>query len=130
MTPEQWREIKPILQSALELESADRARYLEAIEPGLRAEVESLIISNEGHAGLLKDSPQELPTVAKATNVPRQYDDYRKMLADGPYDLVTVCTMAVHHAEDLPRLSWDLPGQAWDLPRQARGLQRQARGHQ
>lgn len=35
--------------------------------------------------------------VAEANGVPRQYDDYRKLLADGPYDLVTVCTMAVHH---------------------------------
>lgn len=36
--------------------------------------------------------------VARANGVPRQYDDYRELLADGPYDLVTVCTMAVHHA--------------------------------
>jgi predicted dehydrogenase len=37
--------------------------------------------------------------VAGAHAVPHQYDDYRRMLEAGPYDLVTVCTMAVHHAE-------------------------------
>lgn len=37
--------------------------------------------------------------VAGAYSVPHQYDDYRRMLEAGPYDLVTVCTMAVHHAE-------------------------------
>ncbi|HWA18416.1 MAG TPA: Gfo/Idh/MocA family oxidoreductase [Devosia sp.] len=43
--------------------------------------------------------PARRDAVAAANGVPRQYDDYRRMLDDGPYDLVTVCTMAVHHAE-------------------------------
>src|ERR1700735_2794446 len=52
MTPEQWREIKPILQCALELSPTERAGYLDSVEPALRAEVESLIHSYEGNNGL------------------------------------------------------------------------------
>ena len=39
-----------------------------------------------------------LKEVADRFGVPGRYIDYLQMLAAGPYDLVTVCTMPVHHA--------------------------------
>jgi WD40 repeat protein/serine/threonine protein kinase len=54
MTPEQWREIKPILQGALDMEPADRIAYLESLQPALRAEVESLISSYDDRGDLLE----------------------------------------------------------------------------
>jgi eukaryotic-like serine/threonine-protein kinase len=49
MTPEQWRQIRPILESALELEPASRPGFLNdaCVDLSLRREVESLIISHE-----------------------------------------------------------------------------------
>ena len=54
MTPERWREIKPLLQAALELAPADRVVYLAECDPALRAEVESFIRSYEGDRGFLE----------------------------------------------------------------------------
>jgi predicted dehydrogenase len=42
--------------------------------------------------------PGRLTEVADAFDVPGRFADYRVLLADRPYDLVTVCTMPVHHA--------------------------------
>ena len=49
MTPEEWQRVRPILESALELECAQRPSYLdrECSEPSLRHEVESLIAAHE-----------------------------------------------------------------------------------
>lgn len=49
MTPEEWQRIRPILESALELPSANRAVFLDAAcdDSSLRREVESLILSHE-----------------------------------------------------------------------------------
>lgn len=43
--------------------------------------------------------PARLASVADAFSVPNRYADYRELLDAGPYDLVTICTMAVHHAK-------------------------------
>lgn len=49
MTPEQWQRLRPILESALELDSADRPAFLDeaCAEPSLRQEIESLIAAHE-----------------------------------------------------------------------------------
>ena len=49
MTPELWQRLRPILESALELDSDHRAAFLDeaCAEPSLRREVESLLIAHE-----------------------------------------------------------------------------------
>jgi len=49
MTPEEWKRIRPLLESALELPVAGRAAFLDTAcpDPSLRREVESLILSHE-----------------------------------------------------------------------------------
>jgi serine/threonine protein kinase len=49
MTPEEWQRVRPVLESALELDSAHRTAYLDGvcIDPSLRREVESLIAVHE-----------------------------------------------------------------------------------
>src|SRR5260370_19888140 len=49
MTPEQWQRVRPILESALELDSAHRTAYLDGAcaDRSLRREVESLIAVHE-----------------------------------------------------------------------------------
>jgi predicted dehydrogenase len=41
---------------------------------------------------------ERLNGVADEFGVPGRFADYRALLAAGPYDLVTICTMPVHHA--------------------------------
>ena len=49
MTPEEWQRVRPILESALELDPASRASFLDGAcaNSPLRREVESLIVSHE-----------------------------------------------------------------------------------
>jgi serine/threonine protein kinase len=49
MTPEEWHRVRPILESALELDSANRRAFLNegCADPSLRREVESLIDAHE-----------------------------------------------------------------------------------
>jgi hypothetical protein len=49
MNPAQWQQIRPILESALELTPASRKNFLDraCTEPSLRLEVESLLISHD-----------------------------------------------------------------------------------
>jgi serine/threonine protein kinase len=49
MTPEGWQRIRPILESALELDSAHRPAFLKQVctDPSLRQEIESLIAAHE-----------------------------------------------------------------------------------
>ena len=49
MTPEEWHRVRPILESALELDSANRRAFLSeaCADPSLRREVESLIDAHE-----------------------------------------------------------------------------------
>ena len=50
-------------------------------------------------AAVADTDSSRLAEVADAFAVPHRFADYRALLAAGPYDLVTICTMAVHHAE-------------------------------
>lgn len=69
MTPEQWQAIRPILESALELDPDSRASYLDSAcaDSFLRQEVESLLASHEqagpqvmapGAAPIFDDEPE------------------------------------------------------------------------
>jgi len=42
--------------------------------------------------------PGRLAAVGDTFSVPNRFGDYRELLAAGPYDLVTICTMPIHHA--------------------------------
>ena len=59
MTPAEWKRIRPILESALELEPASRPAFLDSAceDPSLRREVESLIASHEGAGANLLARP-------------------------------------------------------------------------
>ncbi|PYT96590.1 MAG: hypothetical protein DMG38_23270 [Acidobacteria bacterium] len=59
MTPEEWQRVRPILESALELDSANRATFLDeaCADPLLRGEVESLIaVHEQAGTGLLSSA--------------------------------------------------------------------------
>ena len=49
MTPEEWQRVKPILDSALQLDSSSRPAFLKqaCADPALRCEIESLIAAHE-----------------------------------------------------------------------------------
>ena len=60
MTPEEWQQVRPILESALELDPARRADFLDAActDSSLRRELESLIAADEkGRSGFLHSPP-------------------------------------------------------------------------
>jgi len=61
MTPEQWQKIRPMLESALELDPAGRSAFLDGAcaDPALRHEVDSLIAAQEQNSNFL-----ECPAVA------------------------------------------------------------------
>jgi serine/threonine protein kinase/tetratricopeptide (TPR) repeat protein len=59
MTPEEWQRVRPILESALELDSAHRTAYLDGAcaDQSLRREVESLIaVHEQASTGLLNSA--------------------------------------------------------------------------
>ena len=64
MTPERWQKIRPILESALELDAARRPEFLDSAcaDLSLRNEVESLIASHE-QAGTDVLNPVSSPTL-------------------------------------------------------------------
>jgi serine/threonine protein kinase len=66
MTPEQWQRVRPILESALDLDPASRATYLEAAcaDSFVRQEVESLIASHD-QAGTDVLNPVSSPIVSR-----------------------------------------------------------------
>lgn len=49
MTPEDWQRVKPILDSALQMDSTQRPAFLNqaCADPSLRHEIESLIAAHE-----------------------------------------------------------------------------------
>jgi len=64
MTPEEWQRVRPILESALELDPASRASFLDGacVDSFVRQEVESLIASHE-QAGTHALHPGALPSL-------------------------------------------------------------------
>ena len=60
MTGERWQEVKAVLESALQLDSAKRSAYLEVAcssDPSLRREVESLLAADHQSPGSFLKSP-------------------------------------------------------------------------
>src|SRR5439155_3951865 len=75
MTPERWQQVKEIFESALELGAEQKAVFLEKAcdgDSGLRAAVESLIVSHE-KAGSFLESP--ISDVASHLLSPKQDDN-------------------------------------------------------
>lgn len=73
MTPEDWQKVRPLLESALELDSAERFAFLDkaCAEPSLRQELESLIAAHDRAAtGLLNEG-------ARAGSVGANEDGFR-----------------------------------------------------
>ena len=71
MTPEEWQRVRPILESALDLDPKSRSAFVDSACSGderLRREVESLIAADEqGRSGFLQ-SPPVMP-LAKGTRL-------------------------------------------------------------
>lgn len=60
MTPERWAQVKQVLAAAVALTGPDRASYLESAcagDPELRAEVESLLASNDDAGAAFLETP-------------------------------------------------------------------------
>src|SRR5678815_1058894 len=71
MTPERWQQIEQLLQAALEREPAERAVFLErecAGDPGLRAEVESLLATQPAQSVIKANAVEDAATVLEVTN--------------------------------------------------------------
>ncbi|HKW62860.1 MAG TPA: protein kinase [Candidatus Acidoferrum sp.] len=72
MTPEDWKRVKPILDSALRLDSSSRTAYLKQScgDPALRREIESLIAAHEqAGSDALNSSPVLRSTLASGTRL-------------------------------------------------------------
>jgi hypothetical protein len=82
MTPERYRQIKSILQAALELDPAGQAAFLENAcsgDPELKAEVQSLLDHDGESAGFL----EQPPVAAGEANVRLKSGSHL-----GPYEIV------------------------------------------
>ncbi len=63
MTPDRWRQIEQVYQTALEREESDRSGYLDracAGDDDLRREVESLLASHERAGSFIESPPDDL----------------------------------------------------------------------
>ena len=72
MTPEDWQRVKPILDSALQLDCAQRPAFLNqaCADPSLRHEIESLIAAHEeAGTGALNSTALLGSTLAKGTRL-------------------------------------------------------------
>ena len=77
MTPEEWQRVRPILESALELDSAKRPSFLDEAcsDPSLRRDVESLIAAHERAGTSILNSEAAPGFVAE--------DEFRLLLLPG-----------------------------------------------
>src|SRR5262245_32309883 len=88
MTPERWQQIKPILQSAIERLSAERAAYLDQAcvsDQGLRSEVEALIAAHERAGDAVGALGAEVAAAMFAETEPSSIADQRF----GPYQVIS-----------------------------------------
>ena len=98
MTPEEWYEVKAVLQTALELDPQTRANFLDSACKGrdsLRGEVESLLESHEGNETLLEqpvaiDIADFLVSTTSATWIGRRLGPYELLEAVGEGGMGTV----------------------------------------
>ena len=86
MTPEQWQRIRPILESALELDPSVRPGFLDGAcaDPVLRREVDSLIAAQERNSNFLAGS-----AIAEAVKDPnnRSVAAWTAGMKLGPYEI-------------------------------------------
>src|SRR5439155_19366214 len=104
MTPERWQQVKEIFESALELGAEQKAVFLEKAcdgDSGLRAAVESLIVSHE-KAGSFLESP--LSDVAAHLLSPKQADNLEESstLFEETMSLNDAFTLAKFEAPTMP----------------------------
>jgi eukaryotic-like serine/threonine-protein kinase len=69
MAPAQWEQVKTVFTASLGLKPEQRAAFLDrelGHEPGLRAEVESLLAAHRGAGRFLDEPVLELPSIARA----------------------------------------------------------------
>ena len=82
MTPELWRDIKAVLQEALDLGPSQRLAFLDACQPAIREEVESLIRSYDENSSFLEERwLGEPPVSAQSTSgmTGKRFGPYRVM---------------------------------------------------
>lgn len=86
MTAEEWQRIRPILESALELDPASRAGFLDGAceDPALRREVESLIASHD-EAGTSLLNHSAVPAFVSEDELGFRLDPGKRV---GPYEIV------------------------------------------
>jgi eukaryotic-like serine/threonine-protein kinase len=86
MTPEEWQKVRPILESALELDAASRPAFLDGAceDPFLRGEVESLIAAHE-QAGTHELHPGSLPSLNPDEETRFRLPSGKRV---GPYEIV------------------------------------------
>src|SRR5947209_3961832 len=69
MTPERWRQIEDLYQSARERAPADRAAVLAQADPELRREVEALLAQDASGGKILDRPAEDLLTDSRLTMV-------------------------------------------------------------
>lgn len=86
MTAEEWQRIRPILESALELDPTSRPGFLDGAceDPVLRREVESLIASHDDAGTSLLNAPV-VPTLVLEDELRFRLDPGKRV---GPYEIV------------------------------------------
>jgi eukaryotic-like serine/threonine-protein kinase len=93
MTPERWREIKVVLDDALELKASERAAFLDRVctrDASLRKEVEVLLSADEEAGPDFLNEPRrfEMTTVAGSAGNPDEPTDLWIGRRVGPYKIV------------------------------------------
>lgn len=86
MTPAEWQKVRPILESALELDSSNRSAFLDQTcgEPSLRQEIESLIAAHE-QAGTNALNAAAMPSFAGDDEAHFRLPPGKRV---GPYEIV------------------------------------------
>src|SRR5262245_58677013 len=89
MDPERWKQIDQLFSRALQIDSAERARFLDQECSGdevLRKEIESLLASDEQEQGSIEAAPAQL-AVDLLTERPREFALGSSI---GPYRIVSL----------------------------------------
>src|SRR5271169_1370511 len=86
MIPEDWQRVRSILEPALELEAAERSRFLDEVcaDPELRRDVESLIQLHEQAGTDFLNSPK-IPTIFAEEEAPFRAEEGHRV---GAYEIL------------------------------------------
>lgn len=90
MNPEQWRQVEPIFDRALDLDGPARRAYLDQAcpDPALRAEVEALLRADRISGGFLQGSAESLLGHPDLEQDPALPDEIQAGNVIGPYRIV------------------------------------------